>query len=423
VTSNDKDLLRRFKPQLLYDSSEAFFADSPAEWTDNPANVLRRRNPDGTPGAVIAAANPAAGQEELSLEFLGGTEYRDGTSVSQTDFIACAAHDYRAQFERLHPEPEYRNRIYGRLKRDEGRVWLQYWFYYFFNDYNLAGGFGLHECDWEMIELLMKEDGSEPERAVYAQHTQAEVRDWRYVERLDTEGARETPLVYVARGSHASYFEEGLHRVGPVWWDIADGERDTPQLTLEFLDDEDLPSWGRWPGVWGDTMPRVPGLEQPSPPGPCRHSQWDHPAGLVKGAKQQPDRHSPPAAPPVMPSRKRGRLELDYDFSAYGEGPERPERLIVTVNKQQSKDAQRREPPRTYTLAVEGTMTGHIQLRQELDGDHAYDVRVSMTTPGGKPTAAAKHKLVAPQPTQALARTWSHALEAIGSAWRRLRGR
>jgi len=39
---NDVDLLRRFQPQLLYDSNEAFFADSAAEWTDNPGNVLRR---------------------------------------------------------------------------------------------------------------------------------------------------------------------------------------------------------------------------------------------------------------------------------------------------------------------------------------------------------------------------------------------
>jgi len=36
-----EELLHRFKPQLSYDSNEAFFADSAAEWTDNPGNVLR----------------------------------------------------------------------------------------------------------------------------------------------------------------------------------------------------------------------------------------------------------------------------------------------------------------------------------------------------------------------------------------------
>jgi hypothetical protein len=33
-------LLRRFQPQLRYDSQEAFFADSAVEWTDNLAAAL-----------------------------------------------------------------------------------------------------------------------------------------------------------------------------------------------------------------------------------------------------------------------------------------------------------------------------------------------------------------------------------------------
>ncbi len=49
------DLLKRFQPQLRYDSQEAFFADSAAEWTDNPGNELRRAYDDGRerrPGLV-----------------------------------------------------------------------------------------------------------------------------------------------------------------------------------------------------------------------------------------------------------------------------------------------------------------------------------------------------------------------------------
>jgi hypothetical protein len=34
--SPDADLLERFKPFLKYDSHEPYFADSAAEWTDNP---------------------------------------------------------------------------------------------------------------------------------------------------------------------------------------------------------------------------------------------------------------------------------------------------------------------------------------------------------------------------------------------------
>lgn len=33
----------------------------------------------------------------------------------------------------------YANRMYGRAKEDSGgRLWLQYWLYYFYNDYNLT---------------------------------------------------------------------------------------------------------------------------------------------------------------------------------------------------------------------------------------------------------------------------------------------
>src|SRR4051794_12404030 len=49
------DLLRRFQPALRYDSMEQFFADSAAQWTDNPGNELRRANTtDGRPGELVA---------------------------------------------------------------------------------------------------------------------------------------------------------------------------------------------------------------------------------------------------------------------------------------------------------------------------------------------------------------------------------
>ena len=42
-------LLERHKPRLVYDSHEAYFADSAAIWTDSPTNVLKRAD-----GAVLA---------------------------------------------------------------------------------------------------------------------------------------------------------------------------------------------------------------------------------------------------------------------------------------------------------------------------------------------------------------------------------
>jgi hypothetical protein len=56
-TGDADALLRRFKPQLRYDSQEAFFADSAAEMTRNPHNTLRRAPHDNQDdGAFLSAA-------------------------------------------------------------------------------------------------------------------------------------------------------------------------------------------------------------------------------------------------------------------------------------------------------------------------------------------------------------------------------
>src|SRR4051794_33957747 len=133
-------LLRRFQPQLRYDSQEAFFADSAAEWADNPGNVLRRAFVEGEAGEVIAATDPEEGQQKLSLDFLGEPKYADGTDFKQDDLISPPQRDYRRQYVALRTGGDYANVMYGRAKQDsDGRYWLQYWFYYFYNDYNLAG--------------------------------------------------------------------------------------------------------------------------------------------------------------------------------------------------------------------------------------------------------------------------------------------
>lgn len=99
---------------------------------------------------------------------------------------------------------------------DSGQLWLQYWLWYIYNDYHLAFNAGLHEGDWEMVQVGM--DGDEPKVAVYAQHDQAERRDWSLVRK--TPDGR--PVVFSARGSHDSYFQPGLYET-EAWYDVCDG--------------------------------------------------------------------------------------------------------------------------------------------------------------------------------------------------------
>src|SRR6266498_6077349 len=229
-------LLQRFKPQLLYDSQEAFFADSVAEMTDNPGNELRRAPAgDGGAGELIAAANEADPERRLRLSLLDTPTDANGEAAEPSDRLGIKGSNYRDQYVRLRvAHPELKNRIYGHAQTDsDGRLWLQYWFWYFYNDYHLAADFGLHEGDWEMVQFRIH-DG-EPDLAVYAQHRNAEKRVWSGVKRLAEN--EDTPLVYPGRGSHASYFEPGLYET-EAWFDIADGKRRTPELQLEIVQDD-----------------------------------------------------------------------------------------------------------------------------------------------------------------------------------------
>jgi hypothetical protein len=398
--SDHSALLRRFQPQLKYDSNEAFFADSASEWTDAPGNVLRRTLPNGRAGEVIAYATPEPGQSQLSLDFLDAPTYGGGKQAESADVISTPRRDYREMYVALRTRGGYANRMYGHAQEDGGgRLWLQYWFYYFYNDYSLAGGIGLHEGDWEMIQLRMAPDGNEPDLAVYAQHVHAEKAPWDEVEREP--GHPDTPLVYVARGSHASYFHAGYHET-EAWYDMADGERQTPRLELEIIGEE-VPGWLRWPGRWGDTRPRVPGIEQPSPDGPYAHAQWQDPQKLLDRARP----HARPAArpkPEVEIRRRSGRLVVEFDFSAHRES--HPERLVITVNSVDDK-----LPPRTFTLAVEPALRGTIETEIELREHQHYDVYVSTTDAEGRPSES---RLIPIDPVSRSQASWQRILPRIG---------
>ena len=135
----------------------------------------------------------------------------------------------------MHRQARYRDRVYGHARRDrDGRLWLQYWLFYYYNDFQLLGPLvsgGKHEGDWELVQLRLGA-AEQPEQAVFSQHKHAESRAWTDVRKAGTN----TPLVYVARGSHANYFGAGSHWTG-VWLDQADGKGPQITPTLEVLED------------------------------------------------------------------------------------------------------------------------------------------------------------------------------------------
>jgi hypothetical protein len=366
-------LLERHRPLLKYDSHESYFADSAAEWTDWKANRLRQGD------RILAEATPHDGTPKLSLDFLGPDTYGNGEKVKKTDLIGDSEKDYAEASRELHQDPIYRNRMYGRAIADPaGRLWLQYWFFYFYNDFNLIGGFfgaGRHEGDWEMIQLRLTEKGG-PDYAVYAQHKEAGVRRW---DQVDVVPGTERPIVYVARGSHASYFEPGKHPL-EVAYDWADGKRRSPEVKLEIVrEDEPEWRWILWPGQWGDTEKPKPvslPFDSDSPTGPCRHGQWEDPrklapdlpaeAATVRRVAEAP---SPVALSKAEARREGDRLLIEYEVrTAEGRALRG---LVVTVNSPDDE-----APPATRAIEAD-RLAGSAEWPRPIDPAKHYDVHVS----------------------------------------------
>ncbi len=121
-----------------------------------------------------------------------------------------------------------------------------------------------------MVQIRLNAS-EQPEQAVYSQHKSAESHAWK-----DTPKAGDTPLVYVARGSHANYFSAGSHWTG-TWFDQADGKGPQIAPTLEVLTDT-APAWLLWPGSWGDTKPGILPIDSSSPISPGRRNHWLDPS-------------------------------------------------------------------------------------------------------------------------------------------------
>lgn len=408
------DLLTRFAPVLRYDSNEQFFADSAAQYTEAPGITLRRAAPKpGEPGAVIASAVPVDGEPKLSLPFLGPRTYGNDAKVEPTDVIGVRGKDYRAQYVRLRTaRPDLNNRMYGHAVEAGGDIWLQYWLWYFYNDYQLALGLGKHEGDWEMVQLRIHE--GEPDVAVYAQHSSAQKRAWADVERHPSDPDR--PVVYVARGSHGAYFDRGFHPT-EGWYDIADGKRPAPALALELVDDA-AHAWLRWRGFWGDTKPRerASTLEAFSPRSPGSRGVWKDPGSLLDAATAAAAR-TPPQAPAVRITRARGdRLRIAYDFTAR-EPP--PRALLVTVNSRNEKGV----PPMTHTFEdVAARRRGTLETDIPVHPARRYDVHAS-TVAGDPPVPSASTLIelepVEPEQDIPLAQ---HLAQTLGGLVARIRG-
>src|SRR5215204_5657233 len=170
-------------------------------------------------------------------------------------------------------------------QEDQPGVSLQYWFFYYFNDFN-----NLHEGDWEMIQLFFDADSveealaEEPIQVAFAQHSGGETADWD-APKLEREGTR--PVVYASSGSHASYFGPGLwlgwgENGSGLGCDVTSGDpvRIDPEVRLipETITGADDPfAWVTFSGHWGERETWV----YDGPTGPALKRQWTAPVSWM----------------------------------------------------------------------------------------------------------------------------------------------
>jgi hypothetical protein len=349
-------LLTDLGPTLRYDSRERYFADSAATFVENRFTAGPMANYHTrllrSDGSVVASADGT-----LRLGFLGAGTYKDGRKVQDGDRLDGGPEPV-ADSRRRHAE-DGADIIYGRVApRRGGGIWLQYWLFYFNSAKGIPGiqsadgllGAGLHQGDWELVQLGIPKAGlgspePVPDVAVLAAHDYAHKIAWKEVDR-EPDGSW---AVYVGRGSHASFPKAGRwkgKKRGPFSFDVLDdfadgvGARRRPVVQAIRIGE---PAWVGWPGAWGATKSK-PIVGGGSPLGPWRQRPWGDPDALAADAKPWRENHVPAqelaAAPVPPPAVSVGRDGRDWTITiAMPEGTEESWAGTLTLASNGGSDA------------------------------------------------------------------------------------
>jgi hypothetical protein len=283
------DLARRFSPVLYLRNQSAPCADDgdpfdpvPVEVVLENSEVIVRKGRQQV-GAGPTASQLFRGTPDMQLDYPGNPKQP-----------GCRYYSDGARFSNDKPRTAYVRIV---LDSDEGKLAVQYWFYYYFNPWN-----NRHEGDWEMVQLIFEAETlleayeKGPAELGYSQHSGGESAKW-----LDNKvlSIGDHPVVYVAQGSHANFYNpavylgRGEQRTG-VGCEEARGPHRRVDVQPVVLPDVVLePSnpfaWITYLGTWGEQA----GGQDNGPTGPIWKRAWHEPfawqSSLRTGSVRVPD--------------------------------------------------------------------------------------------------------------------------------------
>lgn len=262
LDSKEEQLALKYEPYLHFAAGEKFFPTD-ANYHIINSELYEKKSDDSNeliePFPEVASIAQYTTETFFLNNTLGG--YKE------------IAEDYKQNRE------GFGDKIYAHVTGEAEFIVVQYWFFYAFN----PGTLNQHQGDWEMVEIVL--DSTEtPQYAVYSQHHAGEMADWKDVEKVD-----EThPRVYVALGSHASYFRPYQGKLGMESDIVGNAYTLKPEdLEIVYLGEKGTgnhPSsqdWldfgGKW-GNWARLVDASLGAAGPSGPGQNENAEkWLNP--------------------------------------------------------------------------------------------------------------------------------------------------
>jgi hypothetical protein len=284
-------------PLVLPAGADAIDQDPETELAMRYAPVVRLVDQDEIcgPGEPYIPTDVDAILDQDTVSLRGPWTENDLVKIGPTaDDLAAGLYEYHLDFpgDPLSPGCDYERwahrvtagtdpTVYAHVATEDDQLALQYWFFYPFNDYN-----NKHEGDWESIQLNFDASTAaealeqDPVEVGYSQHEGGERADWGD-EKLEIVDDTH-PVVHVAAGSHANYYDEdlflGRSAEQGVGCDDARGPTHEVDPVVQVIPSdpdaavEQYP-WVAFEGRWGERQEAF----YNGPTGPSQKGMWSRP--------------------------------------------------------------------------------------------------------------------------------------------------